>query len=156
MSKPIRVLFVCLGNICRSPTAEGLFRALVDKRCLSEDFEIDSAGTGAWHAGESPDKRMTTAAKRFGYRLQGSARAVRPEDFEYFDHILAMDQDNLSTLLADCPAEYRKKVRLFRDYDPDDPGASVPDPYYGGQSGFDIVVEMVERTCEHFLDSLEV
>lgn len=156
MPKPVKVLFVCLGNICRSPTAEGLFTALVARRCLTEALEIDSAGTGAWHAGEPPDKRMTAAAKRLGYELRGQARAVVPGDYEHFDHILAMDRDNLDTLLAECPAEYKGKVRLFRDYDPDDPGASVPDPYYGGQSGFDIVVEMVERTCEHFLDALEL
>ncbi len=154
MSTPTRILFVCLGNICRSPTAEGLFRHHVQAAGLQADFEIDSAGTGAWHAGEPPDRRMTQAAKKQGYALSGQARAVTPRDFGHFDHIFAMDADNLSTLLERCPAEHKAKVQLFRDYDPEARGASVPDPYYGGPAGFDEVVAIVDRTSGQILEAL--
>lgn len=154
MSPPTKVLFVCLGNICRSPTAEGLFRHLVVAAGREAEFVIDSAGTGAWHAGEPPDRRMTKAAKKQGYTLAGQARAVRSTDFELFDHVFAMDADNLSTLLERCPPEHRAKVQLFRDHDPQARGASVPDPYYGGPDGFDEVVDIVERTSAELLKAL--
>ena len=154
MAAPIRVLFVCLGNICRSPTAEGVFRHLVDAAGASDRFELDSAGTGAWHAGEPPDRRMQQAARRRGYTLEGKARAVTARDYAHFDHILAMDGDNLHTLLERCPPEHRSKVRLFRDHDPEHPGASVPDPYYGGADGFLEVVDIVERTSRSLMQAL--
>lgn len=154
MAAPIRVLFVCLGNICRSPTAEGIFRAVVKARGVADRFEIDSAGTGAWHAGESPDPRMTRAAKKAGYRLAGAARAVHAEDYRHFDHILAMDAENLRTLVGRAPEAAQDKIRMFRDHDPDGRGEDVPDPYYGGPEGFDNVVQMVERTAEQLVDDL--
>ena len=154
MTEPTRVLFVCLGNICRSPTAEGVFRQLVKAEGCERDFVIDSAGTGAWHAGEPPDRRMTAAAKRRGYTLEGRARQVRDEDFLRFDHLLAMDESNLGDLLAMAPPAARSKVRLLRDFD--EPGATkgVPDPYYGGSEGFDEVVTIVERCAERLLEAL--
>lgn len=154
MSDRIKVLFVCLGNICRSPTAEGVFRTVVRRRGLEGRFEIDSAGTGAWHAGEAPDSRMTRAAREGGYQLTGQARAVLPEDFSRFDHIYAMDADNLATLQGRAPDNPKASLQMFRDHDPEGRGEDVPDPYYGGPQGFADVVQMVERTCELLLDDL--
>lgn len=149
-----RVLFVCLGNICRSPTAEGVFRALVDRAGLSGAFEIDSAGTGDWHAGLPADARMRGAARQRGYVLDSTARVVSPNDFERFDHILAMDQDNFRGLLRLAPAAHRSKIRMFRDDDPEGPGKDVPDPYYGGAAGFEHVLDIVERTARALLTRL--
>lgn len=148
-----RVLFVCLGNICRSPTAEGVFRHLVRAQGASEAFKIDSAGTGAWHTGEAPDARMTAAASDMGYPLAGSARAVEDADFRNFDLILAMDASNLDSLRARTPAGATATVRMFRDFDPEGRG-DVPDPYYGGPEGFQEVVRMVERTSTQLLADL--
>lgn len=148
-----RVLFVCLGNICRSPTAEGIFRHLAEDRGWAGDLTIDSAGTGAYHAGESPDARMTAAAARHGYRLEGAARAVRDSDFTEFDLILAMDGSNLADLEARRPAHTTATIQRFRDFDPEGTG-DVPDPYYGGSAGFETVVQMVERTSTRLLDEL--
>jgi protein-tyrosine phosphatase len=148
-----RVLFVCLGNICRSPTAEGVFRRLVAEAGLAGRFAIDSAGTGDWHLGEAPDPRMQAAATALGYPLGGTARQVRPADFATFDHILAMDQSNLRDLVQLAPAEHRAKVRLLRQYDPAGAG-DVPDPYYGGAEGFTEVVRIVERSCRALLADL--
>lgn len=150
-----RILFVCLGNICRSPTAEGLFRAIVKRRGLEDRVEIDSAGTGAWHVGNPPDRRMRQAAKRFGYTLGGRARQVRVEDFERFDLVLAMDRDNLADLEAMCPPEYAERVKLFRSYDDEGADPDTPDPYYGGEEGFDEVVRIVERCANRIADELE-
>lgn len=146
-----RVLFVCLGNICRSPTAEGVFRALVRDAGLERAVIIDSAGTGGWHAGESPDPRMIEAARRRGYELTGRARQVQTDDFRTFDLILAMDQSNYDTLRGRSPSDATAELRKFRDFDPEAPGADVPDPYYGGERGFDDVVDMVERTARELL-----
>lgn len=150
-----RVLFVCLGNICRSPTAEGIFREVVRRRGTADRYEIDSAGTGAWHVGNPPDRRMQQAAKKFGYTLGGQARQVSEEDFERFDHVLAMDRDNHADLLAICPAGFENRVRLFRSYDEDGEDPDTPDPYYGGPEGFDEVVRIVERCSERLADELE-
>jgi protein-tyrosine phosphatase len=147
----VRVLFVCLGNICRSPAAEGVLRALAERRGLA--LTVDSAGTGAWHAGEPPDRRMVGAARRRGYALEGAARPVHRDDFERFDHIFAMDRSNLEDLLASCPDAHRSKVRLFRALEGEE--EDVPDPYYGGSKGFDEVVDVVERCCLRLLDELE-
>lgn len=149
-----QVLFVCLGNICRSPTAEGVFRHLVGQAGLAHQFVIDSAGTGAYHAGEPPDQRMRKAASAAGFELEGQARQVLAEDFEHFDHILAMDHQNLADLKRIQPAEGKAHLRLFRELDPDAPGADVPDPYYGGPRGFDEVVRIVERTSRVLLAEL--
>lgn len=150
-----RVLFVCLGNICRSPTAEGIFRTLVERAGASEDFEIDSAGTGAWHAGEAPDARMRAAAERAGFALSGAARQVTKADFRRFDYVLAMDADNLrnlATLQSQAGAD-GARLALFRAWDPEGPG-DTPDPYYGGPDGFDEVVRIVERTARALLEDL--
>lgn len=149
-----QVLFVCLGNICRSPTAEAVFRTLVEREGLAERVRVDSAGTGGWHVGEPPDPRMTEAGRRRGHRLGGRARQVEVADFERFDLILAMDGSNLAHLHRMAPDGSRAEVRLFREFDPEAPGADVPDPYYGGRSGFDDVVDIVERTSHHLLAHL--
>jgi protein-tyrosine phosphatase len=151
---PTQVLFVCLGNICRSPTAEGVFRVLVADAGLADDFVIDSAGTGDWHVGEAPDRRMQQAATARGYPLSGAARQVRAADFARFDHILAMDRSNLRDLVHLAPAEHLSKIRLLRQYDPLG-GGDVPDPYYGGPEGFDEVVTIVERSCAGLLATLQ-
>jgi protein-tyrosine phosphatase len=154
-SKTIRILFVCLGNICRSPTAEGVMRALVREAGLEEKIELDSAGTGAWHVGNPPDERATATARARGIVLEGAAREVRREDFEDFDLILAMDRSNLVDLRRLAPDKHaRRKVRLLREFDPaniapprDPEDLDVPDPYYGGPGGFEQVLEIVQAAC---------
>ncbi len=152
------LLFVCLGNICRSPTAEGVMRRLVADAGLDDRIAIDSAGTGGWHVGAPPDERATETARRRGTTLEGAARRVAPEDFEAFDLILAMDRENLDDLRALAPdEEARAKVRLLREYDPASKGApdlDVPDPYYGGPTGFDVVLDQVEAACRGLLDDV--
>jgi protein-tyrosine phosphatase len=154
-SVAFRVLFVCLGNICRSPTAEGVMRDLVERQGLSERIEIDSAGTGGWHVGSSPDGRAAAAAARMGVTLDGRARQVKPEDFEHFDLILAMDGSNLAELQALARTDQqRQKVRLLREFDPAAEGAGdldVPDPYYGGDDGFGEVFALVQAACAGLL-----
>jgi len=156
MSKEISVLFVCLGNICRSPLAEGVFRHILDERGLSDRFRVDSAGTGSWHVGESPDHRATRSAATHGVTLTGHARQIQPEDFHRFDHIVAMDQSNLSHLqryLEGVGGEVT--LSLLREFDPQGgPGDEVPDPYYGGPNGFEEVYDMVDRSCREFLDHI--
>jgi protein-tyrosine phosphatase len=151
-----RILFVCLGNICRSPTAEGVMRALVRDAGLEGLIELDSAGTGGWHVGESPDMRATDAARRRGIVLEGAARQVRGQDFEEFDLILAMDENNLRDLRRLAPdAGTRAKVRLLREFDPAAaPDLDVPDPYYGGPGGFDEVLDLVQAACASLLARL--
>jgi protein-tyrosine phosphatase len=148
-----RVLFVCMGNICRSPLAEGVFRHLVDERGLTAEFEIDSAGTGAWHAGNPPDPRSREVAERHGVALDGQrARQVVEDDLRVFDWIIAMDDENLDELSRRFPDLQKERVVKLRDFDPDGPG-DVPDPYYGGVRGFDDVYEMVDRSCRAFLEA---
>jgi protein-tyrosine phosphatase len=155
---PIRILFVCLGNICRSPTAEGVMRALVSEAGLDSRIEIDSAGTGGWHVGSPPDERSAAAARRRGIGLAGAARKVSPEDFERFDLLLAMDRENLHALRALArDDEARARVRMLREFDPRAAGAGdleVPDPYYGGARGFDDVLDLVESACRGLLEDL--
>jgi len=155
--RPLRVLFVCLGNICRSPLAEGVFQHLARSRGLESRLEVDSAGTGAWHVGERPDKRSRAVALKHGIELPGRARQVDEEDLRDFDLILAMDGDNLHQLrsMESATAE-TVEIRLLREFDPASDGdLAVPDPYYGGPDGFDTVFEMVHRSCEALLDELE-
>lgn len=141
----VRVLFVCMGNICRSPTAEGVFRAQVKEAGLEAEVEIDSAGTMGAHAGEPPDSRAQEAARSRGFDLSDlRARQVNVFDFSRFDYVLAMDRDNLASLLRLCPPEFKHKVRLYLSFSRRYPNLEVPDPYYGGRLGFDQVLDMVE------------
>jgi protein-tyrosine phosphatase len=153
-----RVLFVCMGNICRSPTAEGVFRRLVRDEGLEGQIDIDSAGTGGWHVGDPPDSRSAEAARRRGIELDGAARQFSPDDFEEFDLILAMDDDNRRDLLSVAPDdEARAKVRLFREFDPASNGTGdldVPDPYFGGEQGFEHVLDLVDAAARGLLDEL--
>jgi protein-tyrosine phosphatase len=141
------ILFVCMGNICRSPTAEGVFRTKVAQAGLAQRVRIDSAGTHNYHPGSPPDERSQEHALRRGYDLSAlRARQVRAQDYAQFDLILAMDWDNLALLQDDCPPEHAHKLQLFMQYaDPQHEfGPVVPDPYYGGASGFERVLDMVE------------
>jgi protein-tyrosine phosphatase len=143
------VVFVCLGNICRSPTAEGVMRRLVREAGLEEAIEVDSAGTGGWHVGSPPDPRALAAARARGITLDGSARQFSADDFDDFDLVVAMDRSNLRALRALARSEEeRSGVRLLREFDPqsaaeEDP--EVPDPYYGAPGGFDEVLDLVQR-----------
>jgi len=154
----MRLLFVCMGNICRSPTAEGVMRHLLREQGLEDEIVIDSAGTGAWHVGNPPDERATAAARRRGIALDGAARQVRGEDFERYDLLLAADRRNLAHLRALAPDEAaRAKVRLLREFDPRSAGApdlDVPDPYYGGDDGFDEVLDLVDAACRGLLEEI--
>jgi len=153
---PVSVLFVCLGNICRSPLAEGVFRALVAESGLEASFVIDSAGTSGWHDGEPPDARATAVAKRRGVELGGTSRRVGGRDLRRFRHVIAMDGDNLGELrkLARRAAP-DADIRLLREFDPRADGdRDVPDPYFGGEAGFENVHEIVERSCRGLLEAL--
>ncbi len=151
----VKVLFVCMGNICRSPTAHGVFRHLVVEAGLATRIEIDSAGTHAYHTGEPPDERARETARARGIDI-GDLRARRagPEDFVYFDYILAMDQDNYHSLSRICPQGMERKIGLFMDYAPEFRVREVPDPYYGGQRGFDQVFDMVEAAARGLLGDI--
>ncbi|MBI4896963.1 MAG: low molecular weight phosphotyrosine protein phosphatase [Actinobacteria bacterium] len=156
-SPPIKLLFVCLGNICRSPTAEGVMCHIVAEADLSDQFELDSAGTGSWHLGDAPDRRSTAAAAARGIVLEGQARGVDGADFEHYDLILAMDRYNFRDLQAIAPTdETESKVKMLREFDPmstpDD--YDVPDPYYGGPDGFNHVIDLVEAACRGLLEDL--
>jgi protein-tyrosine phosphatase len=150
-----RILFVCMGNICRSPTAEGVFRKLVQERAPHLQVEIDSAGTHAYHVGEPPDRRAIAAAARRGVDLSGlRARIVDEADFESFDLLVAMDQLNREVLLDRSPDEYRDRIRLMLDFAPTTDVEDVPDPYYGGPVGFEQVLDLVEEASKGLLDEL--
>jgi protein-tyrosine phosphatase len=150
-----RVLFVCLGNICRSPTAEGVMRSLVHEAGLEDEIFIDSAGMGDWHLGDPPDRRATAAARRRGVMLDGASRKITAGDFEDFDLLLAMDSKNLSEMREIAPAGTESKLRLLRSYDPASTGdLDVPDPYYGDGDGFETVLDQVEAACRALLDDL--
>ena len=145
-----------MGNICRSPTAEGVFSHLVAANNLSERFEIDSAGTHAYHIGDAPDLRSQKAARERGVELKHlRARRISAADFEVFDHILAMDHDNHAVLQEVCPDDFSYKIRLFLDYAPHLNQREVPDPYYGGSYGFERVLDLVEEASEGFLQALQ-
>jgi len=150
---PIRVLAVCMGNICRSPTAEAAI--LEAARDVGLHIEVDSAGTGAWHEGEPPDARMTRAAAEVGLHLNGAARQFDPSDFDRFDLILAMDTNNHQNVVAMAPNRAAaEKVQMFRSYDPAAEDLDVPDPYYGGEQGFHDVVAMVRAAAGGLVRSL--
>ncbi|PSR00837.1 MAG: protein tyrosine phosphatase [Bacteroidetes bacterium QS_8_68_28] len=151
------ILFVCLGNICRSPLAEGLFKEKVRKRGLENRFCVESAGTGDWHLGQPPDDRMQAAARRNGDLDISEQRAQQfaPAHFEDFDHIFAMDKSNLhDVLFLDEEEQYDGKVRLFREFDPQPGDYQVPDPYAGGREGFDRVYRIADRTTARILEAL--
>jgi len=151
----VKVLFVCLGNICRSPTAEGVFRGVVERADLLHRIEIDSAGTHAYHVGDMPDARAQEAARRRGIDLSGlRGRKATRKDIEHFDYILAMDEENLQNLLAICPPGLEHKVRLFLEFAPARPEREVPDPYFGGDQGFERVLDMIEEAAEGLLAHL--
>ncbi|MGO4620057.1 low molecular weight protein-tyrosine-phosphatase [Ensifer sp. 2YAB10] len=149
--KPVRVLFVCLGNICRSPLAEGVLRALAEKKGLAPALEVDSAGTGAWHIGDPPDRRSIEAARRHGIDISElRGRQVRPEDFRNFDLILGMDENNVRTLKRLAPEGAAEKVRLFLDY-ASGRSEDVPDPYYEGPEAFEALYQMLDAGCSSLL-----
>jgi protein-tyrosine phosphatase len=152
----IKVLFVCLGNICRSPTAEGVFRHLLREEGLDDRIVVDSAGTAAFHVGEPPDRRATSAAKRRGVSLEGSARKVDKRDFDRFDYVVAMDASNYQNLLRLVPSPAaKKKLHMFRSFDPgSEDGEDVPDPYYGGENGFEQVFDICRAASEGLLAHL--
>jgi protein-tyrosine phosphatase len=151
----VKILFVCLGNICRSPTAEAVFRSLAARDAPELTIEVDSAGTAGYHVGEPPDARTRQAAARRGYDMSPlRARVVEPRDFEHFDLILAMDRENLSVLHRRAPAHTRERVRLFLEFAPDAGVTDVPDPYYGGPNGFEEVLDLVEAAAAGLLQHL--
>jgi protein-tyrosine phosphatase len=156
MTEPVlRVLFVCTGNICRSPTAEGVARALAARRGLGARFEVDSAGTHGYHLGEAPDPRTIEAARRRGIDLGGlRARKVEAADFDRFDLIVAMDRGHLDLLDRCCPPARRERVRLFGSFVPGPAPRDVPDPYYGGAEGFDHVLDLIEAGCTGLLTTV--
>jgi len=148
----VRILFVCLGNICRSPTAEVVLRTLAAREAPELTLEVDSAGTAGYHVGEPPDPRTQAAASRRGYDLSSRrARIVEPGDFERFDLILAMDRQNLSVLHRRAPTAARQRVRLFLEFAPETGTTEVPDPYYGGPNGFEEVLDLVESASRRLL-----
>ncbi|KAJ4890550.1 Protein-tyrosine phosphatase [Raphanus sativus] len=162
-TKPFSVLFVCLGNICRSPAAEGVFRDIVKKRGLDSSFIIDSAGTIDYHEGNMADPRMRSAAKRRGVEITSLSRPIKASDFREFDLILAMDEQNKEDILeaynvwkarGNYPPDADKKVKLMCSYCKKHNDKVVPDPYYGGAQGFEKVLDLLEDACESLLDSI--
>lgn len=153
---PYKLVFVCLGNICRSPTAEGIFIHKVKEAGLESYFYIDSAGTAAYHSGERADRRSQEAANKHGVHLPSIARRFEYADLEEFDLILAMDSNNLSNIIEnDKRNRFLDKVKLMREFDPIPGDKNVPDPYYGGEMGFENVYQMVERSCDALLAELK-
>jgi len=151
----IKVLMVCMGNICRSPTAEGVLRAHVERAGLTGEVEIDSAGTHAYHVGEPPDPRSQKAAAKRGYELAHlRARRVTVADFLRFDLILAMDRDNLGMLREACPPEEQHRIKLLLEYGREAGHDEVPDPYYGGPEGFERVLDLIEDACAGVIEDL--
>lgn len=152
----IKILFVCMGNICRSPTAEGVFSALLAKKNLTEHFQVDSAGTHAYHIGDAPDLRAQKAARDRGVELKHlRARKIVSSDFAEFDYILVMDDENFEIVEQSCPAEFKHKLGYLLDYAPHLKVRNVPDPYYGGAYGFERVLDLVETASEGLLTAIQ-
>lgn len=151
-----RILFVCLGNIIRSPLAEHAFRQAAEQAGLADRYQADSAGTAGWHTGEEPDPRMRQTAAVHGLNYTGRARQVSERDFHEYDLIVAMDSSNYRSLSELAGSEQaRKKIRLMREFDPQADGMDVPDPYYGGQEGFENTYQIVRRSVDGLLEALE-
>jgi protein-tyrosine phosphatase len=150
-----KVLFICMGNICRSPSAEGVFRKLLAQHNLQHRIEVDSAGTEGWHTGSAPDKRAQHAAAQRGIDISGlQARQVSTADMEYYDLIIAMDHDNHSRLQSLAGEQHGHKIRLLLEYSDRFGDTEVPDPYYGGDHGFDLVLDMIEESCEQLIQHI--
>lgn len=153
---PYKIIFVCLGNICRSPTAEGVFQHLVKQTGHELYFEIDSAGTGAWHTGQPANSKSRAVAQERGVELHSIARKLVHSDLEYFDMIVAMDFNNREDILSmSNRSDLHEKVILLREFDPDPDDGQVPDPYYGGMDGFNDVFDIVNRSCDELLNFLK-
>jgi protein-tyrosine phosphatase len=156
----VKICFVCLGNICRSPLAQGVFETLIAKENFQGLVHIESAGTGNWHVGKRPDKRMQATARKNSVDMNSLARQFQPEDFDRFDLVIAMDQANFMDLAALCnPTTAEKKLKLFRSFDPENLSkqpSDVPDPYYGGDEGFDNVFNIVHRTSPKILEFIKI
>ncbi len=152
-----KILFVCLGNICRSPSAEAVFTGMVEKAGLSQHFEIDSAGTSGWHAGERADRRMQGHAVKRGYNLTSLSRKFDPgTDFDHFDMIIGMDNENIQALQSMTRnADDRAKIHKMTDFSREWNYTHIPDPYYGGEDGFELVLDLLEDACEGLLDKLK-
>jgi protein-tyrosine phosphatase len=150
----INVLFVCLGNICRSPLAEGIFNQLVSKEGVESFISSDSAGTSRWHIGEPPDTRSIQIAEKHGVNLDHLGRQITKKDLDKFDYILAMDNENFEEIqrLENPDQIHKARVFLMRDFDHQQSGADIPDPYYGGQNGFQVVYDMLEESLLNFLE----
>lgn len=152
----MKVLFVCMGNICRSPTAEGVFRHLLAQAAPQLEVLVDSAGTHAYHVGEPPDRRAQAAASQRGFDLSSiRARRVQESDFEFYDYILVMDEDNFGMLVERCPPEHRGKIRYFLEFHAAAPGRNVPDPYYGSTNGFEYVLDLVVEASRGLIEELQ-
>ena len=148
-----KLLFVCLGNICRSPSAENIMNHLIAEAGLTDQISCDSAGTSGYHVGAAPDRRMNNAASKRGIKLQGKSRKMTPADLQQFDLILAMDRENYQDILyLDREGKYEDKVRLMCDFATNKRDREVPDPYYGGQDGFDYVIDLLLDACAGLLD----
>lgn len=156
LDKPFKLCFVCLGNICRSPTAQGVMQHLVNERSLEACFEIDSAGTSAYHSGESANIHSQDVANQHGVKLHSKSRRLETFDLKYFDLVVAMDLSNEANISElDHRNAYDQKIKLLREYDPESDEIEVPDPYSGGRQGFENVFEIVRRSCANLLDNLE-
>jgi protein-tyrosine phosphatase len=155
-STPYKLLFVCLGNICRSPSAEGIMNHLIKQHRLEDQMICDSAGTSSYHIGSPPDRRMTAAALQQGIQLEGQARQFQRSDFEDFDLILAMDKENYENILRlDRTGQYQHKVKLMCDFCTQYPDREVPDPYYGGEAGFTYVIDLLLDACTGLLKHVQ-